>query len=159
MREVAAQFPGDAEVTGRAADLYRSLGAYDPANTVVAASLAATISRSTPRDRDAMARVGDIDMDRDWLTRARPWWNRMAAVEPGNSAGYLSAATVYWDYFQYNDALRMIAAGRQKLANPALFAYEAGAIYESKRDYARAIAEYRKRAIWRMVHRPAKRAC
>jgi cellulose synthase operon protein C len=144
MREVAALFPGDAEVTGRAADLYRSLGAYNPANTVVAASLAATISRSAPRDQDAMARVGDIDMDRNWLTRARPWWNRMAAVEPGNSAGYLSAATVYWDYFQFNDALRLIAAGRQKLANPALFAYEAGAIYESKRDYASAIAEYSK---------------
>ena len=142
MRDVAAQFPGDADVTGRATDLYRSLGAYNPANTVIAASLASTISRAAPRDQDAMARVGDIDMDRDWLTRARPWWNRMAAVEPGNSAGYLSAATVYWDYFQYNDALRMIAAGRQKLANPALFAYEAGAIYESKRDYAHAIAEY-----------------
>jgi hypothetical protein len=144
MREVAALFPGDAEVTGRAADLYRSLGAYNSANTAVAASLAATISRSEPRDRDAMARVGDIDMDRNWLTRARPWWNRMATVEPGDSAGYLSAATVYWDYFQYNDALRTIASGRQKLANPALFAYEAGAIYESKRDYASAIAEYRR---------------
>jgi cellulose synthase operon protein C len=142
MREVAAQFPGDAEVTGRAADLYRSLGAYDASNTVVAATLAATISRSAPRDHEAMARVGDIDMDRDWLARARPWWNRMVAVEPGNSAGYLSAATVYWDYFQYNDALRMLAAGRQKLGDPVLFAYEAGAIYESKRNYARAIAEY-----------------
>jgi Flp pilus assembly protein TadD len=144
MREVAALFPGDAEVTGRAADLYRSLGAYDAANTVIAATLAGTISRSAVRDQDALARVGDIDMDRNWLARARPWWNRMAAVEPGNSAGYLSAATVYWDYFQYNDALRMLAAGRQKLGDPVLFSYEAGAIYESKRDYARAIAEYQK---------------
>ena len=143
MREVAALFPGDAEVTGRAADLYRSLGAYDAANTVAAATLAATISRSAVRDQEAMARVGDIDMDRNWLARARPWWNRMAVVEPGDSAGYLSAATVYWDYFQYNDALRMLAAGRQKLGDPLLFAYEAGAIYESKRDYPRAIAEYR----------------
>jgi len=146
MREVAALFPGDVEVTGRAADLYRSLGAYDAANTVVAATLAAAISRSAVRDQDAMARVGDIDMDRNWLARARPWWNRMAAVEPGNSAGYLSAATVYWDYFQYNDALRMLAAGRQKIGDPVLFAYEAGAIYESKRDYARAIAEYQRNA-------------
>jgi hypothetical protein len=144
MREVAALFPGDAEISGRAADLYRSLGAYNSANTVVAASLAATISRSEPRDQNAMARVGDIDMDRNWLIRARPWWNRMATVEPGDSAGYLGAATVYWDYFQYNDALRTIAAGRLKLANPTLFAYEAGAIYESKRDYASAIAEYRR---------------
>jgi len=51
-----------------------------------------------------------------------PLVERMAAAEPGNSAGYLSAATVYWDYFQYNDALRMLAAGRQKLADSTLFA-------------------------------------
>ena len=55
---------------------------------------------------------------------------------------YLDAATVYWDYYRYNDALRWIAAARKKFDNPALFAYQAGAIYEGKRDYASAVREY-----------------
>ncbi|HVI79866.1 MAG TPA: hypothetical protein VM715_17220, partial [Candidatus Acidoferrum sp.] len=37
--------------------------------------------------------------------------------------------------------------GRQKLVNPDLFAYEAGAIHENERDYPRAIQEYVKGAL------------
>ena len=37
--------------------------------------------------------------------------------------------------------------GRKKLADPALYAYEAGAIYENQRDYKRALAEYAKGAL------------
>ena len=43
--------------------------------------------------------------------------------------------------------MRLLAEGRKKLADPALFAYEAGAIYENQRDYKRAVAEYAKGAL------------
>jgi tetratricopeptide (TPR) repeat protein len=66
----------------------------------------------------------------------------VAEVEPGNPNGYLEAATVFWDYYLFDDALRLIQEGRKKLSNAALYAYEAGAVYENKRDYARAVAEY-----------------
>ena len=43
------------------------------------------------------------------FTRARVYWERMPAAQPGNPEAYLDAATVYWDYYRYNDALRWIA--------------------------------------------------
>jgi len=43
---------------------------------------------------------------------------------------------VFWDYYQFDDALRLIEEGRKKLGDPALYSYEAGAIQENKRDYA-----------------------
>ncbi|MGH9664612.1 MAG: hypothetical protein ACRD9L_09340, partial [Bryobacteraceae bacterium] len=64
----------------------------------------------------------------------------------GKSGGYLDAATVFWDYYRFGDALRLIGDARRKFDNPALFAYEAGAIYENQRDYGRALAEYVKGA-------------
>jgi tetratricopeptide (TPR) repeat protein len=74
-------------------------------------------------------------------------WNRIPQIEPGNADGYLEAATVFWDYFQFDDALRLLSEGRQKLSDPALYAYQAGAIYENKSEYDRAIQEYVKGAL------------
>src|SRR5262249_25589428 len=55
---------------------------------------------------------------------------------------YLDTATVYWDYYRFDDALRWIAAARKKFDDPTRFAYQAGAVYEGKRDFAGAVREY-----------------
>ena len=86
--------------------------------------------------------MGDILADRELFGRARAYWERMPPAQPGNSGAWLDAATVYWDYYRYNDALRWIAAARKQFDDAALFAYQAGAIYEGKRDYAGAVREY-----------------
>ncbi len=52
------------------------------------------------------------------------------------------SATVFWDYYLYDDALRVIRTARTRLHDPALMAYEAGAIYEGKRRDDLAVAEY-----------------
>ena len=54
---------------------------------------------------------------------------------------------MFWDYYQFDDALRIIAQGRTKLRDPALYAYEAGAIYEGLRQPERAIDEYMRGAL------------
>ena len=61
--------------------------------------------------------------------------------------GYLEAATIFWDYFYFQDALRLIDEGRRKLSDPALYAYQAGAIYENMRDLPQAVEEYMKGAL------------
>jgi predicted Zn-dependent protease len=66
----------------------------------------------------------------------------MSAIHPGLSNGYLESATVFWDYFQFDDALAHIQAARKRFANAELYGYQAGALYEDKRDYPHAIAEY-----------------
>ncbi len=147
LRALAAQYPADAALGRRAAVLHRSLAPFEPAYTEAAASLEENLHRYDPRDRATLARLGEIYADREMFDRARPYWNRIAEIEPGKADGYLEAATVFWDYFLFDDALRLMAEGRKRLANPALYSYEAGAIYENRRDYARAVQEYVKGAL------------
>ncbi len=89
-----------------------------------------------------MSRIGDIYADRDLFAKAAPYWDRIPRVAPGQSSGYLEAASIYWDYFDFDNALRLLNEGRKKLGDENLYSYEAGAIYENQRDYPRAIDEY-----------------
>lgn len=144
---LALEHPGDVDLGRRSASIFRSLAAFDPQNTDLAAGVEQNLARFDPRDRAALARVGEVYADRELLDKSRPWWNRIAAVEPGKADGYLESATVFWDYYQFDDALRLISEGRKKLGKPALYAYEAGAIRENQRDYRRAVDEYLRGAL------------
>ncbi len=164
---LAAQHPAEAGLAGRAAALNRSLAAFDPQLTAKAVAIEEKLHQFAPRESARLTAIGEIYADREMFGRARPYWNRIAGIEPGKPDGYLEAATVFWDYFLYDDALRLLEEGRTKLGNPTLYAYEAGAIYENKRDYARALAEYMKGAesgssararLIQLSRRPAQRA-
>ncbi|MBZ5562770.1 MAG: hypothetical protein LAP13_10150 [Acidobacteriia bacterium] len=146
-RGVAATFPTDDAIASRTAAVFRSLAAFDPNDTEIAASIEENLSKYSPRSHQALTRVGEVYADREMFEKSRPYWNRIAELEPGRADGYLEAATIFWDYFLFNDTLRLIHAGRKKLAKPALFAYEAGAVYENERDYPRAIREYIRGAL------------
>ena len=113
----------------------------------VAAKIEDNLLQANPTDTEIMARIGDIYADREQFAQAAPYWERIPQVAPGQSGGYLEAATIYWDYFDFDNALRLLGKGRDRLANPSLYAYEAGAIYENQRDYPHAIDEYVKGAL------------
>ena len=81
------------------------------------------------------------------LAAAAPYWRRMPTVHPGLRDGYLQAATIFWDYFQFDEALAQIAAARKQFHDPALYGYEAGAIYENENDAGKAVVEYVAAAI------------
>ncbi len=144
---LAGEYPADFDLGRRASSVYRSLAYFDGQNTDAAVRVEQNLVKSDPGNRDILARIGDIYADRDMFAEAAPYWNRMAEIEPGKSDSYLQAATVFWDYYKFDDALRLLNAGRAKLANDSLFGYEEGAIYENERDYPRAIAEYVKGAL------------
>jgi cellulose synthase operon protein C len=163
MQMLAASYPAHHELNTTASSLFRSLGQAE-----TAARISERLSRSDPRDRNALASIGEIYAGREQFDKARAYWNRIADIEPGNAEGYSEAATVLWDYYQYDDALRVIEEGRAKLRNPTAFAYEAGAIFENKRAYTKAIAEYLKgaqadpdsparRRLVKLASRPAHR--
>lgn len=139
---MATAYPGHGEFTTKASALYRSLAAYDPHDTDVAVAMAGFQHAADPRDPTILARMGDILAEQELFSRARTFWERIPSENPGKPDGYLDAATIYWDYYLYGDALRWIAAARKKFNDPALFAYQAGAIEEGKRDYAGAVREY-----------------
>ncbi len=147
---LVAQYPADSTLDTRAAMLYRSLATYDAAhelkNTRTAAAIEENLTKYDPRDEKPLTLTGEIYADREMFQQAGQPWNKIAEVHPGEADGYLESATIFWDYFRYDDALRLLARGRQQLGKPVLFAYETGAIYEDRREYRKAVEEYAKGA-------------
>ena len=161
-RATADLFPGSVEKNTVASSIYRSL-----ADTQTAARFASKAYEDDPPETKRLETVGDIYSDKDNFTRASVAWNTIPRVFPGKPDGYLETATVFWDYYRFNDALKVISSARLKYRDKALFAYEAGAIEEGRRDYRRAVEEYlagwqegnqsaRARVV-RLATRPAQR--
>jgi len=142
LRALAAQYPADPETAQTASAVYRSLAYFEPADTEVAAKIEDNLLQANPGNSEIMSRIGDIYADRDLFAKAAPYWDRIPEIQPGQAGGYLEAASIYWDYFDFDNALRQLNDGRKKLGDENLYSYEAGAIYENQRDYARAISEY-----------------
>lgn len=142
-----SNFPADRTIGGRAAAVYRSLGTIDPKLTDAAIAVEDKLAQADPRDRRTFTAIGEMEADREHFDKARAAWDRLPEIEPEKADGYLEAATVFWDYYRYDDALRWIEVGRKRLKQDSLFAYEAGAIRENQRNYERAIREYAKGAI------------
>src|SRR5579863_9068787 len=140
-------FPADTVIGRRTAAMYRSLATIDPKQNATSIAAEEKLSQSDPRDHDALTQLGEMEADQGRFDNAARDWNRIAEIEPSKPDSYLEAATVFWDYYRYADALRLIEEGRTRLANPSLFAYEAAAIHENQRDYDAAIREYARGAI------------
>lgn len=147
MKELAQMYPADRELDRNASSIFRSLAYFDSSKTDVAAKIEENLLAAYPGDAEILARIGDIYSDREQFQQAAPYWERIPKIAPGDPSGYLEAATIYWDYYDFSDALRVMDQGRSKLARPALYGYEEGAIYETEGDYPRAIREYAEAAL------------
>jgi predicted Zn-dependent protease len=147
LKSLTAQYPAEAKLGHTAASVYRSLAYFEPDATAIAAKIEDNLLQARPTDTETMARIGDIYADREQFAQAAPYWERIPQVAPGQPAGYLEAATIYWDYFDFPNAIRLLSAGRERLSDPNLYAYELGAIYENQRDYPKAVSEYVKGAL------------
>ncbi len=144
---LAGDYPADAEIGNQASSVYRSLAYFDPSQTARAVAIEKNLLAYDPADLDRLARIGDILADNAGgdarqIVAAAPYWRRMPSVHPGLPDGYLQSATIFWDYFQFDEALAQIAAARKQFHDPTLYGYEAGAIYENERDTGKAVAEY-----------------
>ena len=144
---IESSFPADRTIGARTAAVYRSLGTIDPKLTDTSISIEEKLTQADPRDHQTLTAIGEMEAEREHFDKARAAWDRIPEIEPAKADGYLEAATVYWDYYRYEDALRWIEEGRKRLNQDSLFAYEAGAIRENQRNYDRAIKEYAKGAI------------
>ncbi len=158
-KSLAAQYPAEAEIARTASSVYRSLAYFDAADTAIAAKIEDNLLQANPGNTEILARIGDIYADRDQFAQAAPYWERIPRVAPGESGGYLEAATIYWDYYDFDNALRLLNQGRERLGDPNLYSYEAGAIYENKRDYPHAIEEYVKGSLAGSADSPAELGC
>lgn len=147
LKALAEEYPAEQELDRKASTVYRSLAYFDGAKTDVAVKIESNLLAANPGSTEILTRIGDIYSDRELFSQAAPYWERIPKVAPGESGGYLEAATIYWDYFDFENALRLLEAGRKKLGQDTLYGYEEGAIFENKREYPRAILEYAKAAL------------
>jgi predicted Zn-dependent protease len=147
LKALAEVYPAEAELDRTASSVFRSLAYFDPANTNVAVKIETNLLSANPGNSAILARIGDIYADREMFAQAAPYWERIPKIAPGESGGYLEAATIYWDYFDFDSALRLLNKGRKNLGDATLYGYEEGAIYEGKRDYPKAIQEYANTAL------------
>ncbi len=155
LKALAEEYPAEAGLDRKASSVYRSLAYFEGAKTDVAVKIESNLLAANPGSREILARIGDIYSDREMFAQAAPYWERIPKVAPGDSAEYLEAATIYWDYFDFDNALRLLEEGRKNLGDDTLYSYEAGAIYENKRDYSRAIHEYARGALAAGAESPA----
>jgi tetratricopeptide (TPR) repeat protein len=153
---LAGEYPADVELGRRVGSLHRSLSYADEREVDAAAATGERLQRFDPRDPATLTALGEIHADRERYERARPYWDRIPDIEPGRAEGYLEAATIFWDYYQFDDALRVIGLGRTRLGVPTLYAYETGAIYEGTRQPQPAIDEYVRGALAGGAESPAQ---
>jgi Tfp pilus assembly protein PilF len=139
---LSAEYPAEVALGRQASSLYRSLAYFHPEDTDKAVAIEKRLLSAKPDDLETLARIGEIYADRGRMTEAAPFWTRMAEVHPGDADGYLQSATVFWDYFDFAAASTQLRKARERLAAPALFAYQAGAIEESQSNVSGAIKEY-----------------
>lgn len=146
---VADLYPADAETGDQAVSLYRSLAYLDPqpASTLRAVTLERNLLAAAPDSPDRLATLGDLYAEAtgtggENFVSAAPYWHWMHELHPGSTQGFLTSATIFWDYFQFDDALAEVTAARTRFHSPALFGYEAGAIEENRRNVPAAVAEY-----------------
>jgi cytochrome c-type biogenesis protein CcmH/NrfG len=146
---VADLYPTDTDTGDRAVSLFRSLAYLDPApaSTLRAVALEQNLVNAAPDSPDRLATLGDLYAEAtsnggEDLAAAAPYWHSIPELHPGSAQGFLTNSTIFWDYFQFNDALAEVTTARVRFHSPTLFGYEAGAIEENRHNLSAAVAEY-----------------
>ncbi|HEX9928606.1 MAG TPA: tetratricopeptide repeat protein [Pyrinomonadaceae bacterium] len=141
-RKLNRLYPNTPEFSSRLTSFTRSLGQKNREFLTEAAALAHSEADFLPSSAKALTQSGEVYAELGQYEKSREQWEKLISTASGEKETYLETATVYWDYFQYEDALRTIKSLRSKQGDETLYAFEAGAILEAQHDKARAIGEY-----------------
>jgi len=155
----------DANLLKRVGDLQRSFGQYDEAAVTFekvaqmrrqawssgAPPLAAprgtavhTRGHSVVRaaDRSYWVTLGEVRAEGGDGAGAVLAWRHVIDQDRSSPDNWLEVASACWDYFLFDQAVAVFEEEREVLGDPHLHAKQLAAVYESKRDYKRAIREY-----------------
>ncbi len=135
-------YPGTREFNDRLIELERSFGQRDRARLERATTLARSRADAVFDNSDYRTVAGEILAEAGRYPEANAEWNRIIDTGKGDSLNYLGAASVQWDYYQYDAALKTIERTRTEMNDRNRFAFEAGSIRESLGDRAGALREF-----------------
>ncbi|MEP7343483.1 MAG: tetratricopeptide repeat protein [Acidobacteriota bacterium] len=141
-RELNRLYPNTPEFAGRLVSLTRSFGQKDQASLEECAKLQLARANSSPASNDYRTQAGEVFAELGDYKRAAAEWERLLELGAGDEETWLETATIYWDYFQYDDALRVLKSLRRQKQDDTLYAFQIAAIYETQHKTREALTEY-----------------
>ncbi|HLF84626.1 MAG TPA: tetratricopeptide repeat protein, partial [Blastocatellia bacterium] len=141
-RQLVALYPGEPQYADRLADLTRSFGQQSDKLYEESARVFAQMADIYPSDHSYRIKAGEVYAQLGDFKRAAEQWDKLIQLEPGERNTYLEVATVFWDYYQFDQAVRVFKELRSVTGDQTIYAYRLGAVYEGKGDLESAIAEY-----------------
>ncbi len=141
-RELNRLYPNTPEYAERLIAFTRSLGQHNRRFLEEAAATSHALADAAPAAVDYRTRAGELQAELGNYDRARGEWEQLIALGRGEPETYLATATVYWDYFQYADALRVIKQLRAQTNDQTRYAFQVGAILEAQHQQSAALVEY-----------------
>ncbi|MFY9607862.1 MAG: hypothetical protein WAU45_04510 [Blastocatellia bacterium] len=141
-RRLASIYPGEPQYADRLADLTRSFGQTSDKLYEESASVFARMADIYPSEHQYRIKAGEVYAQLGDFKRAGDEWDKLIRLEPGERNTYLEVATVYWDYYQFDQAVRVFKDLRNVTGDQAIYAYRLGAVYEGKGEIDSALVEY-----------------
>ncbi|MEK6407137.1 MAG: tetratricopeptide repeat protein [Acidobacteriota bacterium] len=141
-RQLVALYPGEPQYADRLADLTRSFGQQSEKLFEESARAFAQMADIYPSDHSYRIKAGEVYAQLGDFKRAAEQWDKLIQIEPGERNTYLEVATVFWDYYQFDQAIRVFKELRNATGEQTIYAYRMGAVYEAKGSMDSAIAEY-----------------
>ncbi|HSK71855.1 MAG TPA: tetratricopeptide repeat protein [Pyrinomonadaceae bacterium] len=141
-RKLNQIYPNETEFSERLIAFTRSFGQKNAELLTEAANVSKARADFLSASATYRTRSGEIFAELGNYENAREEWEKLIPTAKGEKEIYLDTATVFWDYFQYEDARRTIEKLREKFWDETLYAFEAGAILEAQRRQNEAIGEY-----------------
>jgi len=143
-RELNALYPNQPEFSENFLTIARSFGQTNRNLLLESATFAQKKADDYPSVEDYRVCAGELQAELGDYARARENWRKVIDLAAGEKDSYLNTATVFWDYFQFDDALLTINELRKKRSDLNLYAMQTGAIFEAQNELDRAIPEYLK---------------
>lgn len=143
-RELNGLYPNNAEFSENFLTIARSFGQTNRNLLLESAAFAQKQADDFPFDENYRTRAGELQAELGDYEKARANWQKIIGQGAGANESYLTAATVFWDYFQFDEALQTINSLREKSNDENLYAFQTGAILEAKNEKRAAISEYLK---------------
>src|SRR5215217_4443049 len=141
-RELNRLYPNSPEFAERLISFTRSFGQHNRRFLEESAAISQSLADASPSVAAYRTRAGEVHAELGDYTKARAEWEQLVPLARGEEDTYLDTATIYWDYYQYDDALRTIRALRRQKNDESLYAFQAGVILEDKHQLRAALNEY-----------------
>lgn len=146
LQGMADLYPGSQTVWEQISQLERSLaysfGIRDVEVLESSAERYLHLAKLYPLNTNYTISAGEVFAERGDMVSAKKTWWTIVDAGPASLTIYKELATVFWDYYQFDDAILAFKKIREIQKSPLLFAMELGNIYEWKGDYGKAIEEY-----------------